>query len=165
MPLKLQRSRYFEVTQHMMEVLAYQHGAIDPDSGHIVCHQYRLGVTMGYTRKGPVPFLVVENCLLITAGKENVEAVLEDSVEANPITVRSGKVEVGGIQVDSYWLFAALSYAKDLEGEIYMYKLDLERDDGKVKAVAVAVRREENAVLVIVPSKCEPEKTQPKTHM
>ena len=158
--------RYFDVTQHMMEVLAFQHGAIDPDSGHIVCHHYRLGVVLAETGKGPVPLLVIENCLYVTAGRENVDAILDDgSVEAGQLTIRSGRVEVGGLQVDGYWLFTALSYAKDLEADIAVYKVELEREGDRVKAVAVVARKGDTAVLLLVPARCEPEKTQPKTHM
>ena len=164
--IRLASRRYFEVTQHMMETLAFQHGAIDPDSGHIVCHQYRVGVAVAETPRGPVPLLVIENCVLLTAGRENVEALLEgNSVEVDGLSLKSGRVEVGGMQVDGYWMIAALSYAKDLEGSMKLYKVEVERDGKPVKAVAVVVETRETAVALLVPQSCEAERAAPKTHM
>jgi hypothetical protein len=123
-------------------------------------------VVIAETQRGPVPFLVIENCLLLTAGLENVEAVLsEGTSEAENLTLRSGRVEVGGLRVDSYWFFTALSYAKDLEGEMRMYKIELQREREVQKAVAIVVKKHDSAVLLVVPARCAPEKTQPKTHM
>ncbi len=164
--IRLVPRRYFEVTQHMMETLAFQHGAIDPDSGHIVCHQYRIGVTLAETPKGPVPMLVIENCVYVTAGRENVEAVLSgNSVEAGQLNIRSGRLEVGGLPVESYWMITALSYAKDLEGSMRLYKVEVDDDGRRFKAIAVVVETRETAVLLLVPQRCEAERAAPKTHM
>ncbi len=166
MAIRVSGRRYFDITHHMMETLAMQHGAIDPDSGHIVCHHYRLGVAVAETPRGPVPVLVVEDCVMVTAGRDNVEALLAgDSVEAGTLSMRSGRVEVGGLPVDSYWMILALSYAKDMEGSIKLYKVDVERDGRRVRAAALLVETESTQVLIVVPQRCEGERQQPRTHM
>ncbi len=173
MPLKMRTQKYFTIPYSLFESLLQMRGAIDPDSGQIVCHFYSIGVTTLEVRDGSVPVVVVEGCLMITFGRENVDAVLSSgsAVEIESFTVRDGRIYVGDVAIDTTWGLAAIAYAGELGSHVRLYKLKMSVDDGGEEApiAGIYVEMEDGTpVLMLVPSSCEyieVEEERPPTHM
>ena len=168
MELTIKRERSFEVTETILEVLGFLHGAIDPDSGHIVCHHYRFGVAAIDVGGKPVPLFSIEGCIFLTAGEENTRLILENSgaVKVEELRISGGNIAVGDVSVESYWALLALSFVRELGGKIYTYKIPVNLDGRAVKAAGILVRPKDSyPVLIILPSKCAYERKEVATHM
>ena len=171
MPLKLRASRYFTIPYSVFDVLLQMRGAIDPDSGQIVCHFYSLGVAALETPAGAVPVIVIDGCLMASFGKENIEAILSSgaAVELESFTVREGKIMIGDIEIDSTWGLAAIAYAGEAGAPIRLYKLRLEVDGEEAPIAGIYVEASDSGpLLLLIPSSCEyieVEEQQPPTHM
>jgi hypothetical protein len=171
--VRMRTQKYFTIPYSLFESLLQMRGAIDPDSGQIVCHFYSLGVSVLETQAGPVPVVVVEGCLMVTFGKENVETLLSSgsAVEVGSFNVREGRVYVGDVAIDSTWGLAAIAYAGEIGNRVKLYKLRMAVDDGDEEApiAGIYVETEEGVpVLLLVPSSCEyveVEEERPPTHM
>ncbi len=167
---RLRPSRFYDIPYSVFDILLQMRGAIDPDSGQIVCHFYSLGVAALETGNGAVPLVVAEGCLMMTFGPENVDAVLEDAEpeEVDAITVRNGRLVIGDIEIDHYWGLAALTYAKEAGTRIQFYKLrlDIEGENAPIAGILVD-GTDLGPLLFLVPRSCEyiVEEEQPPTHM
>ncbi len=164
----IERGKGFEVSETLLEVLGFLHGAIDPDSGHIVCHHYRLGVFVAMAGGRPVPLFGIEGCLFVTMGDENTSAIVsgDDAVSVDSLSITGGSIAVGDVKIESYWALLALSFVREMSGSIHMYKLNLLLDGRSVKAAGILVKpKESQPVLVIVPSQCFYERREVATHM
>ncbi|BES80868.1 hypothetical protein [Pyrodictium abyssi] len=170
MRLRLDSSKYFSIPYSVFDVLLQMRGAIDPDSGQIVCHFYTLGVAVLETEEASVPVIVIEGCLLATFGKENVETVLRmgDAVEVSEFRVSRGRVAVGDLEIDHYWGLAAIAYAGETGADVKLYKLRLAVDGEDAPVAAILVDpTDAGPMLMLLPKSCEyiEEQEQPPTHM
>lgn len=166
--ISISSRKIFEISHSMLETLALQHGAIDPDSGHIVCHHYRLGVALATVGNKAVPLFTIEGCIFITAGRDNVEELLHSTsvVEVDTISLRGGGIEVGDVKLDGYWALLALSFARENGDKLRLFKLEIELDGRREKAVGFLIEsKEAQPVMLIVPRSCREEKQQVRTHM
>ncbi|ABM80002.1 hypothetical protein [Hyperthermus butylicus] len=171
MHLRLRAARYFTIPYSVFDILLQMRGAIDPDSGQIVCHFYSLGVAALETSAGAVPVIVVDGCLMASFGKENVEAILSSgsAVEVENFTLRGGKILIGDVEIDSTWGLAAIAYAGETGAPIKLYKLRLEIDGEEAPIAGIYVEASDaGPLLLLIPSTCEyieVEEPQPPTHM
>ena len=170
MRLRLDSSKYFSIPYSVFDVLLQMKGAIDPDSGQIVCHFYTLGVAVLEAEKASVPVIVIEGCLLATFGKENVETVLRmgNAVEVSEFRVSRGRVTVGDLEIDHYWGLAAIAYAGETGADVKLYKLRLAVDGEDAPIAAILVDpTDAGPMLMLLPKSCEyiEEQEQPPTHM
>ena len=170
MPARIRASRFFDVPYSLYDIVLQMRGAIDPDTGQIVCHFYSLGALVIETPRGGVPAVVVEGCLIVTYGPDNVRDLLEagEAVEVESITVRQGRLVIGDVEIDHYWGLAALVYAREA-GQARFYKLRLAVEDGEPAPIAgiLAEQTDSGPVLMLVPRTCEyvEEQEQLPTHM
>ena len=170
--VKLLTQRYFTIPYSVFDSLLQMRGAIDPDSGQIVCHFYSLGVIVLETPQGSVPAIVVDGCLIITFGKENVETLLSSgaAVEVSSFTVRDGRLYVGDVGVNTTWGLAAVAYAGELGTTVKLYKLRVSVNGEEAPIAGIYVETEEGTpLLMLVPTSCEyveiEEEERPPTHM
>ena len=167
---RLDTRRFYDIPYSVYDILAQMRGAIDPDTGQIVCHFYSIGVAALETSSGPVPLIVVEGCLMLTYGPDNVEAVLRDASprEVEAITVKKGRLIIGELEIDHYWGLAALAYAREAASTIKLYNLDIAIDEEKAPIAAIRIDDTDlGPVLILIPRSCEyiEETEQPPTHM
>jgi len=156
--LRLGLEKYFTIPYTVFEILMQMRGAIDPDSGQIVCHFLDLGVAALDTETESIPFIVIDGCLLATFGKNNVEAILrsENAVEINSIRVDKGKIVFGDIEIDNYWGPVALAFAAETGSPVKMFKLHVEVDDKKAPIAAILVETTDaGPMLILIPRSCE----------
>ncbi len=168
--LRLVVKRYFDIPYGVFDILLQMRGAIDPDSGQIICHFYSLGVVAIDTPKGAVPFAVAEGCLFITFGLQNVKLVLEhgDAVEVENLSIKHGKIMIGDIEIDHYWGLAALAFAREYGHQVKLYKLRLNIDEEEAPIAGILVEETDvGPALLLIPRTCEyvEEQEQPPTHM
>jgi len=167
---RLRAARFYEIPYSVFDILLQMRGAIDPDSGQIVCHFYSLGVASLETSSGAVPLVIADGCLMMTFGPENVDAVLGDTepqpVEA--ISVRNGRLAIGDVEIDHYWGLAALTYAKEAGTRVQFYKLSIDIDGEEAPVAGILVDGTDlGPMLLLIPRSCEyiVEEEQPPTHM
>ncbi len=156
--LRLSLGKYFTIPYSVFEMLMQMRGAIDPDSGQIVCHFLDLGVTILDIEEDSVPFIVIDGCLFTTFGRENVETVLgaEAAVEVNSIHVDKGKIVFGDVEIDNYWGPIALAFAAETGAPIKTYKLYIDIDGKEAPIAAILVENTDaGPMLMLIPRSCE----------
>lgn len=167
---RLRAARFFDIPYGVFDILLQMRGAIDPDSGQIVCHFYSLGVAALETSNGAVPVVVAEGCLMLTFGPENVDALLAEAspVEVESLAVRNGKLYIGDLEIDHYWGLAALHYAREAGYTTRLYKLRIDIDGEEAPIAGILVEGTDlGPLLMLVPKSCEyiEEQEQLTTHM
>ena len=170
--VKLATQRYFTIPYSVFDSLMQMRGAIDPDSGQIVCQFYSLGVIVLETPNGAVPAIVIDGCLIVTFGRENVETLLSSgsAVEVESFTVKDGRVYVGDVGINTTWGLTAIAYAGELGTTVKLYKLRINIDGDEAPIAGIYVETEDgNPLLMLVPTSCEyveiEEEERPPTHM
>ncbi len=155
---RLSLGKYFTIPYSVFEMLMQMRGAIDPDSGQIVCHFLDLGVTVLDTEGGSIPFIVIDGCLFATFGKENIEIILgvEAAVEVDNIRVDRGKILFGDVEIDNYWGPIALAFAAETGAPIKTYKLYIDVDGKEAPIAAILVENTDaGPMLILIPRSCE----------
>ena len=155
---RLSLGKYFTIPYSVFEMLMQMRGAIDPDSGQIVCHFLDLGVTVLDAEGGSIPFIVIDGCLFATFGKENVESILsaEAAVEVDNIRVDRGKIMFGDVEIDNYWGPIALAFAAETSAPIKTYKLYIDVDGKEAPIAAILVENTDaGPMLILIPRSCE----------
>ena len=69
----------------IIEELADLHGAIDPETGHMICHYYPFAPIIIDTEEGVVPGLHIGDCLTLVPGKDNVDKIIASTTTTNKI--------------------------------------------------------------------------------
>jgi len=69
----------------LFEEIADLHGAVDPDTGHLICHYYPLAPVIVEVDGEAVPGLQVGECLTLVPGQDNVEKIVSATVRAEGI--------------------------------------------------------------------------------
>ncbi|MEB2837218.1 MAG: hypothetical protein GSR80_000902 [Desulfurococcales archaeon] len=142
-----------EYTDALLDLVAYLHPAVDPDTGHHVCHRHGLGAAVLRASGRAVPALVVGGCLLLVEGEEPVRAVLGEARPAGLEEWGEERARVGGVLVDSYWLSQALRAAGELRARAGLYLVGMEGEDW----VAVHLEWRGGSALALVPPRCSGE--------
>ncbi|RUM46889.1 MAG: hypothetical protein DSY37_04195 [Hyperthermus sp.] len=169
--LRLDTKKYFEIPYNMFDVVLQMRGAIDPDSGQIICHFYSLGATVIETEEGRnVPVIVAEGCLMATFGPENVKTILEEGEarEISSIRVTRGRLILDDMEIDHYWGITALIYAREMGSPVRFYKLRLSIDDEDTNIAGILVEETDSGpLLLLIPRSCEyiEEREELPTHM
>ncbi len=155
---RLSLGKYFTIPYSVFEILMQMRGAIDPDSGQIVCHFLDLGVTTLDIGEGSIPFIVVDGCLFATFGRENVEAILgtDAIIEVNNIRVDKGRIVFGDVEIDNYWGPIALAFAAETGALVRTYKLYVDVDGKEAPIAAILVESTDaGPMLMLIPRSCE----------
>ena len=154
---RLSLGKYFTIPYSVFEMLMQMRGAIDPDSGQIVCHFLDLGVTVLDIEGGSIPFIVIDGCLFATFGKENIESILgEAAVEVSSIRVDKGRIVFGDVEIDNYWGPIALAFAAETGAPIKTYKLYIDVDGKEAPIAAILVENTDaGPMLMLIPRSCE----------
>ncbi|AEM39324.1 hypothetical protein Pyrfu_1466 [Pyrolobus fumarii 1A] len=132
--------RGFEITPAHLESLAMYHAAIDPDSGHLVCHGYSLQVVTLVVDGNPVPALLIDESLIYTSGSRNVELLVKaSSKKVEHVTIDGNAIVADGIRLSNPWIFHAISMARDFKSAPTLYIITLKVDED----------RESNALMLV----------------
>ncbi|BEP18223.1 hypothetical protein PYJP_15750 [Pyrofollis japonicus] len=155
---RLSLTKYFTIPYTVFEALMQMRGAIDPDSGQIVCHFLDLGVTALDLDGSSIPLIVIDGCLFATFGRENVETIVErgGAVEISSLNVNKGRILFGDVEIDNYWGPIALAFAAETASPVKMFKIYLDVDGKEAPIAAILVENTEaGPMLMLIPRSCE----------
>ena len=148
-----------EYNEAILEIVAYLHPAVDPDTGHYVCHHHSIGASVFETGSGPVPALVIGGCAMLVEGEDLVSRILSSAREASLEGLSGGRAVAGGARVDAYWVSQAIKAAAEIRGEAKLYTISL----GGEAWAGVLIEWREGKALILVPPSCGEETIQRKS--
>jgi len=128
------------VPDTLLDSVAYIHGAIDPDSGHMVCHHYPLGVALLEVDGESVPALSIGECIYLAPHPWSSK-IASSGVKADIMEVGEEYTIVGGVRVETQSISLILSTLREdrMSISFYIIKVDL-RGKGVVDSVAASVK-------------------------
>ena len=152
------------VPDAILEEAMLMHPAIDPDTGHMVCHHHEVSAAVFDAGGESIPALLVGSCLAIVTGKSLVSRILEHG-NAKPAQVElKRKVTVSETEPEPYWVLSMLSVLKAAGTQAELYTVEVESSDhGRRRIPAlriIADETQETLLLVISPCR-RPEEQRP----
>ncbi len=105
------------IPDSMLEAIAYLHGAMDPDSGHLVCHHYPLGLTLVEAGGAKAPALSVGECIYLVPQPWG-SAIYQGSREASIRALGEDYTLVGEARVDTGSVSLILSLLREEKAEV-----------------------------------------------
>ncbi len=138
-----------QVPTALLEDLLSIHPAIDVESGHIACHYSTFSLLVAETRKGFVPLIVVNDCILLTAGEYNVAKLTGTAgSEWEEVIVKpQGTIRVGSTEVHNPEVVELLLSNTDLN--VKFYEVYVEEVGRGVLVVAKQEKGDPIAVIAI----------------
>jgi len=150
MSIRLKREPVY-APHSVLEDLADLHGAVDPDTGHLVCHYFPLAPVIIDAGGNDVPGLQIGECLTLVLGREYTSKILEASRPAGKLNPQE-------------YNSRALGYALSLlRTHAYTIKFMLphDGDDPLVLHFVPASKRDSEDIVVLVWKCKRPEKQSP----
>jgi len=163
MPLKL-RSTMSSVPDVIMDEALMLHPAVDPDSGHLICHRHDVSAAVLEAGDEPYPALLVGSCLAIVTGKRLVEDILAKGDARKASLELSGDVRVPSAESEPYWLLYMISVLRNVKPKAELLTLEVVGPDGESRRVpALRIRADDaNETLLISLAPCRrPEDQRP----
>ncbi len=113
------------------------HPAIDVEDGHIICHHSSLSLLVAESSEGPVPLIVLSDCLYITAGEEYVRRLAgAASSESSEVIVKMGRtIVVGSTEIYNPDVLELLSVEEGVNLKLYDVNVE-----GLGKAIVVTLK-------------------------
>jgi hypothetical protein len=140
----------------LVEILCYTHPALDPDTGHFVCHHHTVGAAVIEAGGSRVPALVLGGCAYLVEGRDYASSILEGARRVS-ITLGSEEASGGGARGDPYWVAQALRAAAELRLAADTYAVRV----GGEEWIAVALTGKQGPEsLVLVPPACGEDRFQ-----
>lgn len=103
------------IDETLLELLSFLHPAVDPDTGHHVCHHHSLGLATLNAGGRRIPALLLGGCAMLVVGEDAVSALLGDaSGEERLESMEPPKALIGGVEADAYWVMQALRAAAEM---------------------------------------------------
>lgn len=127
------------IPDSMLETIAFLHGAVDPDSGHLVCHHYPLGLTLVEAEGSKAPALSIGECIYLVPPPWS-KGIARGAEQARIEFMGSEHTMVGKARVDTSSLSLVLSLLRE------------EKADARVMTTRISVpgRGEVDAVLIML---------------
>lgn len=143
-------SKTAEITGYVLESLVYMHAAVDPDSGHLICHYNPLGVASLEYDGRVYPAVVIGGCMYLVPGRigGSLNEVSVDVIEGD-------KVYVGGAVVEAYQLALLYNLAREGQASIRFYELELEDDRGLNRVILASVKMQQGDEYSVILSRCK----------
>jgi len=151
MAIRLKRDPVY-APHSVFEDLADLHGAVDPDTGHLVCHYFPIAPVIVEAGSSEVPGLQIGECLTLVLGREYTGKILEASRPAGKFNPQ---------EYNSRALGYALSLLRTHAYTI-RFMLPQDGDDPLVLHFAPASKRDGEEDLIVMVWKCKrPERQAP----
>jgi len=135
----------------LLEILCYTHPAVDPETGHLICHHHTLGAAVIEAGGHHIPALLIGGCAYLIQGPQHTAKTLE---AAEPTTLQALTPETahttGETTGDPYWLTQALRAAAELRAHASLYTLQV---DG-TPWTAVHIKAQDLEALILTPPTC-----------
>ncbi|MCE4625325.1 MAG: hypothetical protein F7C35_05620 [Desulfurococcales archaeon] len=115
------KSKSGYIPHAVMDALVDLHAAVDPDTGHFVCHYYVVSLSIVEIGGKDFPGLNVGENLTVVIGSEAASTVERTGERISIDEVSEGKLS--DINVDSDSLAVALNYYRYARGSLAFYRL------------------------------------------
>ncbi len=157
------RNKVPEIPGFVLESLAYMHGAVDPDTGHLACHYYSLGVASIVVGDTTYPALVIGGCMYLISGRVN--GLDKAKSEAHMIAVERDNVSIGDATIEAYMLSSLYNLAREGQATIRMYSIEVVEGNRATKAVAAVVNIQQTGDYTVILSRCKDTRTREEDSM
>ncbi|BAN90284.1 hypothetical protein [Aeropyrum camini] len=117
------------------EAVVRLHGAVDPETGHLICHHYPIALQLVETSEGAVPAVMVGDCILVVVGSTYVSRLLTEARESRLEELGADQARVGGVRVPAEAIAHVLSSLRDWRAQARFYTITLERGEHSEDAV------------------------------
>ncbi len=134
------------IPDSIIEGVARLHGAVDPDTGHVVCHHYSLGATAIEVNDSVIPGLIVGECLIIVYGEKHVSLLVGGARQVSLEGFNQDYAVAGDVRVDAAHLALVLSLLRDAKARVTFYTIDLEDDGVEKPALMIVLQDPESDV-------------------
>ncbi|MEB3859600.1 MAG: hypothetical protein LRS43_00150 [Desulfurococcales archaeon] len=134
------------IPHHILDAIMDLHAAIDPETGHLSCHHYTLGLAVASVKGRVVPLMVVGDCMYVAFGSSSRAIIDSVTGSAHVKGIEEGMAIVGESMVDSSLLSTAITLAREVRSRISFHNIRV-RMNG----------REENLALISIEGKTEEE--------
>ncbi len=151
-----------EIPGYVLEPLAYMHGAVDPDSGHLSCHYYSLGIASIAIGDTIYPALVIGGCMYLVPGRIKD---LDSDPEVHVESVERESARIGGVAIESFMLSLLYNLAREGQASIRFYKIELSDDTASGYAIAAVVSIQQDRDYTVILSKCKEAKYRDEDSM
>ncbi len=142
------------IPDSMLEAIAYLHGAVDPDSGHLVCHHYPLGLTLVEAEGVKAPALSVGECIYLVPHPWG-RAIYHGSEEASIRSLGEDHTLVGEARIDTGSVSLILSLLKEEKAGVEVrYSRAIVHGHGEVSVAVFLLKASWGEwVAIVVPCK------------
>ena len=159
--LKINKDKSFKIPYVIEELFSDLHGAIDPDSGHIVCYKKETMVEVLEDDHGnSIPIITYDNRIALTMGSQNIINLLSltkaKAVHKIEITVKHVGIESEDIRtslkiediVNGIRLLKSAGYNQI---KIYIGKITVNNEEHEIPILLGIGGEKENIALIILP--------------
>jgi len=162
--IKINLKEKGQVPAALLEDLLAIHPAIDVDSGHITCHYTSFSLLVAETSRGPIPLIAVNECILLTAGEQNVSKLtgVAGSKSEEVIVKHQNTVKIGSTEVYNPEVVELLLSNTSLN--MMFYEVLIEEVGGGVLVVAKQEKGDPIAVIAIPCKKPEKGRREQALH-
>lgn len=165
--LKISNDKSFKVPYAIEELFSDMHGAIDPDSGHIVCFKKETKIKILEDENGNIiPLVSYDDCIALTMGTQNVVNLISCSkaraVDKIEITVGHVNVKTRDLEVslkleqiaNSIRLLKSTGYNRV---RLYIGRIAIDNKEHEVPIIiGISDRGTETIAIIVLP--CREEK-------
>jgi hypothetical protein len=135
------------IPHHILDAIIDLHAAIDPETGHLSCHHYTIGLAVASIGDRVVPMMVVGDCMYVAFGSSSRVIAEMATGSAEVRGIEEGMAVVGDSMVDSSLLSTAISLAREVRSRISFHNIRV-----------IIGGREEQLALVSVEGKSDEER-------
>ncbi len=154
-----------QVTPALLETIAGFHGAVDSETGHLICHGYTLRPAVLEVGNEPLPVLIIDECVAYTAGAD-VEKLVGIAEKVEEVRFERDVVEAGGVRVASPWVATVIGLARDAQGLPVIYKLEVSTEKGVRPALLLVYETgEAKQAFMVMDCRVEQRRGAPVTHV
>ncbi len=146
------------IPHHILDSIIDLHAAIDPDTGHLSCHHYTLGLAVAKVGESVVPLMVVGDCMYVAFGSSSKIIAGTAAGSANVEGIEEGMAIVGGSTIDASLLSTAISLAREVRSRISFHSINIEIDGREERYALISVegKTEEESMAILI-GKCREE--------
>ncbi|MEB3774095.1 MAG: hypothetical protein GSR86_04115 [Desulfurococcales archaeon] len=141
------------IPDSILESIAMLHGAVDPDTGHLICHHYPLGLALIEAGGRSMPALGIGECIYLVP-PPYADLLVGDARSSALEQLGEDTTSMGGAVVDTPAIALVLSVLREEKGSIRLYTVPVEVDGRESRAVLARLKLQNEAWgLLVTPCK------------
>ncbi|MCE4604448.1 MAG: hypothetical protein F7B20_05740 [Aeropyrum sp.] len=142
------------------ESLIRIHGAVDPETGHLTCHHYPLGLAEASIGNKPVPLLALGECVFVALGSEAVSSIKALGKPGVLEGFEGDAAVISGVRTPAQPIAHLLSALRDYKLKVEILVVSSEIGGRRLDGVALKVSGDEEEWALLVFECSESEKRE-----